>query len=142
MNTPNLNVKICCNKDQKITNTIMNKQCRLDFFRIWINWLYWTKYFIMLYLLGLCYFAVSFVIFQRHKFIKSSWCLRNICIICIGAFYSWSIREFLINRKFGINSCRKNVNNFWVTDIRYVYQRKYSKSKKFSFFIRTPKPWI
>ena len=34
MNTPALNVKICCNKDQEITNTVINKQCRLDFFRI------------------------------------------------------------------------------------------------------------
>ena len=34
VNTPDLNVKICCNKDQKITNTVINKQCRLDFFRI------------------------------------------------------------------------------------------------------------
>ena len=39
---------------------------------------------------------------------------------------------FYINHKFGINSSKKNVNNFYVTEIRYVYQRKYSKSKCFS----------
>ena len=32
--TPKLNVEICCNKDQKITNTVINKQFRLDFFKI------------------------------------------------------------------------------------------------------------
>ena len=33
VNTPDLNVKICCNRDQKkkITNTVINKQCWLDF---------------------------------------------------------------------------------------------------------------
>ena len=36
-------------------------------------------------------------------------------------------------------SSRKNVNNFCITEIRYVYQRKYKKSKSFPFFIRTPK---
>ena len=42
------------------------------------------------------------------------------CIICIRALYSWSIMGFKINHKFGINSSRKNVNNFYVTEIRYV----------------------
>ena len=31
---------------------------------------------------------------------------------------------FLTNHKFGINSSRKNVNNFCATEIRYFYQRK------------------
>ena len=38
MNMPALSAKTCCNKDQKITNRVINKQYRLDFFRIWINW--------------------------------------------------------------------------------------------------------
>ena len=41
----------------------------------------------------------------------------SVCIICIEALYSWSIRGFLINHKFVINSSRKNVNNFCVTEI-------------------------
>ena len=31
LNMPDLNMKIGCNMDQKITNTVINKQCRLDF---------------------------------------------------------------------------------------------------------------
>ena len=132
VNTPDLNVKICCNRDQKKNNKHSNKQTMLiRFFRTWINWLHWTKYIVMLYLHGFCYFAVSF------QFTERSWCLSN---IYIEALYSWSTRGFLINPKFGINSSRKHVKNFCVTEIRYVYQRKYSKSE--SFFIRTPKTWI
>ena len=117
---------------KKKNNKHSNKQTMLiRFFRTWINWLHWTKYIVMLYLHGFCYFAVSF------QFTKRSWCLSN---IYIEALYSWSTRGFLINPKFGINSSRKHVKNFCVTEIRYVYQRKYSKSE--SFFIRTPKTWI
>ena len=47
----------------------------IRFFRIWINWLYWTEYIIVLYLHGFCYFAVSFAIFWRPEFILKSWCL-------------------------------------------------------------------
>ena len=105
-----------------------NKQkCQLDFLRIWINWLYWTKYIFTFYLHGFCYFTVSF------EFIKRSWCLSNICIICIGVLYSRSIRAFYINHKFGINSSRKNVNNICVIEIRYIYQMKYKNQKDFPF---------
>ena len=133
VNTPDLNVKICCNKDQEITNTIIHKQCRWDLFMIWINWLYWTKHSTMLYLNGFCYFIVSFVFFWPLEFIKRSWCLSNICIICIGVLYSRSIRAFYINHKFGINSSRKNVNNICVIEIRYIYQMKYKNQKDFPF---------
>ena len=95
LNTPDLNAKICFNKDQKIKNTVINKQRRLDFFRIWtIGYIEPNILIIMLYLHGFCYFAVNFAIFWRPEFIKRSWCHSNICIICIGALYSWSIRGF------------------------------------------------
>ena len=87
--------------------------------------------FFILYLNGFCYSAVSLAIFWRSEFIKTSWCLSNICIICIGALYSWTIRGFWTGHMFVINSSIKNVNNFCVTEIRYVFQRKYSKSKVF-----------
>ena len=41
MNTPDLNVKICCNDDQKITNIMINKHCRLDFFRFFYALFTW-----------------------------------------------------------------------------------------------------
>ena len=92
---PDLSVKISSNNDEKITNTVIkSRQCLLDFCRICITWLYWTKYFMMLCLHRFCYFAVSFAIFWRLEFIKRSWCLINISIICIGVLYFWSIRGF------------------------------------------------
>ena len=39
VNTPDLNVEISCNKHKKITNTVINRQYWLDFFRIWFSWL-------------------------------------------------------------------------------------------------------
>ena len=98
INTPDLNVKSAVIKIKKITNTVINKQCRLDFLRIWVNRRYWTRYVIMLYLPGFCYFAVSFAILWRPEFIKRSWCLSNICIICIFFIYFiliWFLHSFL-----------------------------------------------
>ena len=48
---PDLNVKVCCNNDQKNSKHCnkKNKQFLLDFLGFWITWLYWTKYFIMLF---------------------------------------------------------------------------------------------
>ena len=63
-------------------------------------------------------------------------------LFILERFFSWSNRGFLINHNFVVNSSRNNVNNFRATEFRYVYQKNYSKSKSFSFFIRTPKTWI
>ena len=105
-NKPGLSVKTCCNKGQKnkySNNQAMSIQFFLDFF--------------MLFLHRPCYFAVSFAIFWRPEFIKTIWCLRNVCVI---------------------NSSRKNVYNFFVKKVRYVYQRKYSKSKNLFLFYPNP----
>ena len=91
----------------KKINTVIIKQC-------------WFKFFLdffMLFLHRPCYFAVSFALFWRPEFIKTIWCLSNVCVI---------------------NSSRKNVYNFFVKKVRYVYQRKYSKSKNLFLFYPNP----
>ena len=137
---PDFSMKICCNMDQKITNTIINKQCRSDFLGfeslgyIEPNTLLCSIYMNSTILLSVLPFSDGLNLFKQVGV--------SVYIICIRALYSWSIRGFSINHKFVINSSRKNVNNFCVTEYKYVYQRKYSKSKGFSFFICAPKTWM
>ena len=137
---PDFSMKICCNMDQKITNTIINKQCRSDFLGfeslgyIEPNTLLCSIYMNSTILLSVLPFSDGLNLFKQVGV--------SVYIICIRALYSWSIRGFSINHKFVIISSRKNVNNFCVTENKYVYQRKYSKSKGFSFFICAPKTWM
>ena len=100
-----LNMKIWCSNDKK-NNKHSNKQteCLLDYLRIWIMWLCWTKYFIMLCLHGVLLFWYQFCHFLTDSIYLKSWCLSNICILCIGALHSRSIRGICINHSVGINS--------------------------------------
>ena len=103
----------------------------IRFFRIWITWLYWTEYIIMLYLHEFYYSAVSFAIFWGLNLFKQVGV--SVYIICIRALYSWSIRGFSINHKFVINSSRKNVNNFCVTEINMSIKGSTVNQKVFPF---------
>ena len=77
VNTPDLKVKICGNKDHKITNAVINKQCRLDFFRFFLCSIFMDTVFSLLSVLpisdGLNLLkqvgvSVVFVIFVLERF--------------------------------------------------------------------------
>ena len=76
VNTPDLKVKICGNKDQKITNAVINKQCRLDFFRFFLCSIFMDTVFFLsvlpisdgLNLLKQVGVSVVFVIFVLERF--------------------------------------------------------------------------
>ena len=74
---------ICCNKDQKITNTVINKQCRLDFLGfeaigyIEPNILLCFMYMDSVILLSIFPFSEGLNLFKQV-----------VCIICTGALYS------------------------------------------------------
>ena len=97
---PDLNVKICCNNDQKNSKHCNKKKqtISLRFFRI-LNHLAILNQILYYAILRFCYFAVSFAFFWRPEFIKRSWCLSNICIICIRALHSSSIRSFKLTTR-------------------------------------------
>ena len=124
-------MKICCNMDQKITNTIINKQCRSDFLGfeslgyIEPNTLLCSIYMNSTILLSVLPFSDGLNLFKQVGV--------SVYIICIRALYSWSIRGFSINHKFAINSSRKNVNNFCVTEINMSIKGSTVNQKVFPF---------
>ena len=95
MNMLDWNIKICCNKDQKITNTVINKQCWLDF---------WG--FSMLYLNRFWYFAVSFAIFWRPGLSKQPGVSVISVLFVLERFTADLLVAFKFFNKFGINSSK------------------------------------
>ena len=64
-------MKICCNMDQKITNTVINKQCRLDFLGFEsmaiLNRIHYHALFtwILLFCCQFCYFLTAWIYLNK-----------------------------------------------------------------------------
>ena len=82
-------MEICCNKDKKITNTIIKKQCWLDFLGfqstgfIEPNISLCSIYIDSVVLLSVLPFSDGLNLFKQVGV--------SVCVICIGALYSWAV---------------------------------------------------